>query len=280
MALPKNKRVREYNQEELNEYCQILFDRTGKPAKRGPCKSWAESPKTLTDAPPSRIDPEIFLRASNLPLKPLYKKELSTGEITEIKNEVMDEVVRKSPNFLESVMKQNPELKTPDEAMAFTSNEYLKDFNSHPSLETLINSDFRFCSAIGRRRWREKIFENIQSDKLKADLLKVFEWLEKYEGSYVGSHLLKQEISNMSLVAVQYIFENQRAIKKVKPHFKGKMGFYKIEIFPKKGNRVLVSGNGYVRNLNKNSLRYESEPLFSVKPLDPLNITLKISEKE
>lgn len=40
MALPKDKKVSEYNQVELNEYCQLLFDRTGKPATRGVCKRW------------------------------------------------------------------------------------------------------------------------------------------------------------------------------------------------------------------------------------------------
>lgn len=40
MALPKDKKVSEYNQAELNEYCQMLFDKSGKPATRGVCKTW------------------------------------------------------------------------------------------------------------------------------------------------------------------------------------------------------------------------------------------------
>ena len=41
MSLPKNKKVSEYTQEELNVYCPILFKKSGKPATRGPCKNWA-----------------------------------------------------------------------------------------------------------------------------------------------------------------------------------------------------------------------------------------------
>ena len=45
MGLPKNKKVSEYTEEELNVYCPILFKKSGKPATRGPCKNWSPSGK-------------------------------------------------------------------------------------------------------------------------------------------------------------------------------------------------------------------------------------------